>query len=352
MSEQECRILLDTWGARTAASPIEGRKEADRILREVARLGNPPALKARALAISGSSFRATGKLDQAGEHFAQAAQIYLELGCRERQLCLDEGDLRRRMALLLYSKGQLELAVSQAREAVLLFQAADEPHLLGISLMAMGIAEIDLGETRALQTLSRACELVDPAVSMAEYVAAVHNLVFALATFEPTTERLEECLRTVCEMRLGARSRQPSRRGRQRQLVGKRLKTLPDAMARALLGRIHNLLGQHEEARRLLVTARVDLAELGAPAEQAGANIELAECLIWSASPKLWTRVGPLVDEALKLVHCFPRGEQELAAVEKLRSASATLSRRRLHEHLKVCRRLVLESSVAAAGHL
>lgn len=109
-------------------------------------------------------------------------------------------------------------------------------------------------------------------------------------------------------------------------------------MARALLGRIHNLLGQHEEARRLLVSAREDLAELGAPAQQAEANIELAESLIWSSSPMLWARVGPLVDEALSLVQCFPRGDQELAAVEKLRTASAALSRRRLHEHLKICR--------------
>lgn len=50
-------ILLDTWGARTVASPKLAWEEADRLLREVERLGNPPALRARALASSGSSWR-------------------------------------------------------------------------------------------------------------------------------------------------------------------------------------------------------------------------------------------------------------------------------------------------------
>ena len=63
--EQECRILLDTWGARTVASPKAAREEADRLLREVELLGNPPALRARALAISGSSWRSLAEYQRA-----------------------------------------------------------------------------------------------------------------------------------------------------------------------------------------------------------------------------------------------------------------------------------------------
>lgn len=350
MSEQECRILLDTWGARTAASPLEGREEADRLLRAVDGLGNPPALRARALAISGSSWRVLGNLPRAHEDYEEAERLYLKLQCTSRQLAMDEADLQRRLALLFYSEGQLERARDYSRNAIRVFQAAEARHQLGLALVALGIIELDLGLARSVETLSRACAEIDPKVSLPGYLAAIHNLVAALAAFEPSVEMLESCLRLVAEMRLGPRSRQPSRQTRQRQRIGKRKLTLADAMSRVLLGRIHNLLGQHEDARRVLHTARADLMVLGAPASQATASVELAECLLWSPSPKFRAMVGPLVDEALALVPCFPRGALELEAMARLKEAGTGVPRRRLQADLQKCRRLILGSFVAGAG--
>ncbi len=349
--EQECRNLLDTWGSRTADSPRAGREEADRLLREVELLGNPAELRARALAMSGSSWRALGQFEKAHQCYAEAESIYRELRCPNRQIALDEGDLLRRLALLFLCEGKLELAEGKAHEAVRLFQAADEKHLLGQALVALGIVELHLDKPVAVEILSRACTLVDPLTSLPEHHAALHNLAVALSVFEPSAALLEDCQRMVSEMRLGTRSRQPSRRDRQRQQVGRRQKTLPDAMARVLLGRVYNLLGQHEEGRKVLESAREDLAELGAPVDQAAASIELAESLLWSTNPRQWARIGALVDEALQLSSSFPRGEKELAALAKLKEAStAALSRRHLQEQLQVCRRLILESQVVAVG--
>lgn len=348
MREQECRILLDTWGARTADSPALGRKEADRLLLEVDLLGGPPVLRARALAISGSSWRALGKLELAHECYNEAFRLYEQLRCKERQLALDEGDLLRRLALLHFTEGNPVEAAKVIHQAVLIFQGAEADHLLGLALTAKGIIEIELRQPSAIETLSRAVLKVDPEVSLPEYLATLQNLVVALAAFEPGAECLEECLEMVNELRLSRRSRRPSRRHRHRQTIGRRLKTLPDAMARALLGRLHNLLGQHHDGRRLLESAREDLAELGAVADQAVVCIELAECWIWTSSPRQWAHVEALVQEACSLTGALPRDEQERAAIALFTVGVSKVSRRRLQEQLKVCRRLVLHSNAAA----
>lgn len=352
MREQECRISLDTWGTRTAASPKAGREEADRLLREVEVLGNPAMLRARALAISGSSWRAVGDFPRAHQNFAEASQLYRSLGCPDRQTALDEADLRRRLALLHYSEGKPDLAEAEAREAVVIFRAADAGHLLGLALTALGIAEIELGKSRAIATLSQAASLIDPVISMPSHLAAVHNMVVALTIFQPTAESLEDCVRMINDMRLSARSRRPSRAGQQRQKVRRPQKTLADAMARSLLGRLHNLLGQHEEARRVLESAREDLAELGAPADLALVNLDLAQSLIWISRPRQWVRISILVGEALEISQCTARKEEERKATLSLTNVeeSSKLSRRRLQEELEICRRLVLQSRSAAAG--
>lgn len=351
MREQECRILLDTWGARTADSPALGRKEADRLLREVELLGGPPVLRARALAISGSSWRALGKLDLAHECYNEAFRLYEQLRCKERQLALDEGDLLRRLALLHFTEGKPVEAAKVIHQAVLIFQGAEADHLLGLALTAQGIIEIELKQPSAIETLSRAVLLVDPVVSLPAHLAAIHNLVIALSAFEPEAQLLEECLAMVNDLRLSPRSRRPSRAQRQRQPLGRRLKTLPDAMARALLGRLHNLLGQHHEGRRLLESAREDLAELGALSYQAAVCIELAECWLWTTSPRQWQRVEALVTEACSLGVLLPKDDQERAAVAMLSVGVAKLSRRRLQEQLKICRRLVLRGNATAGLH-
>lgn len=343
--QQECRILLDNWGAHTAHNPLFGREEADRLLKRVEDLGNPPALRARALAISGSSWRALGKLDRAHSCYSEAFRIYRTLGCEERQLALDEADLLRRLALLHLCEGKPEAASEVIHQAVLVFQGAGEKHLLGLALNAEGLIEIELDRPEAVATLSKALLLVDPVVSLPAQQATLHNLILALATFEPEAKHIEDCLAMLNAMRLSPRSRRPSRQKAQRQVVGRRLKTLPDAMARALLGRLHNLLGQHDEARRLLESAREDLGDLGAAFDKAIVCIELAECWIWTAYPRSWSRVADLVREAFELSGSLPQDEKERAALAVLTLEVTKASRRRLQEQLKVCRRLVLRNA-------
>lgn len=260
--------------------------------------------------------------------------------------------MRRRISLLHYSEGKPELAEIEAHEAVVIFQAADAGHFLGLALTALGIAEIELDKPKAIATLSQAASLIDPSISLPSHLAAVHNMIVALATFQLTADSLEECVRMVNDMRLSARSRRPSRAGQQRQKVRRPQKTLPDAMARSLLGRLHNLLGQHEEARRVLESAREDLAELGAPADRALVDIDLAQSLIWVSRPRQFSRISTLVTEALEISRSEIRTEAERTAVHTLTvvEESSKLSRRRLLEELEVCRRLVLQSRSAAAG--
>jgi len=64
-------------------------------------------------------------------NFAEARTIYRELGCPNRH----------RLALLHFSEGKPELAEEEAHEAVVIFQAADAGHLLGLALTVLGIVE-------------------------------------------------------------------------------------------------------------------------------------------------------------------------------------------------------------------
>ena len=102
----------------------------------------------------------------------------------------------------------------------------------------------------------------------------------------------------------------------------------------------------------MLESAREDLAELGAPADRALVDIDLAQSLIWVSRPRQFARISTLVAEALEISRSEIRTEAERTAVHTLTvvEESSKLSRRRLQEELEVCRRLVLQSRSAAAG--
>jgi tetratricopeptide (TPR) repeat protein len=273
VTREECRRFLDAWDAKAFEDPQLNRRLADRGRAMVRALGDPPELLAPALGIQGSSWRAVGNLRRAETLYREAGKLLSALilssdrdhGQRRRAV-LDQGHLDRRWAYLRMEQRRFPEALDKITSAEVVFLAANDVFHVGVSQLARGVIHIERGAAEAaIPCLSRALTCIDSHSHGEAAYAASYNLHLALADTCPDPERLEETLRQVTEGRLSRTSRRPSRHGSmRRQLMGHRRRALPDAKARGLQGRILVMLAQHDDARRLLETAREDLISLGA----------------------------------------------------------------------------------------
>lgn len=340
MDREECRSFLDQWGRIAAADPLEGRQHAAWGLKLVAALDYPPDLYARALTIHGSSCRLLGDLVAADSSYTQALRIYETLGGTDRDLVLDEADLNRRLAYLRMQQRRPEEALRCAGWAIRIFSAAGERHALGKALSALGGVQLEMGSPKAIATLGRALHALDLSRSHNAVLTVLYNLAYAFTIFEdPDPKQLTSVLSCLTQARLCARSRR--RPAETRYLAGFRRKTPADALIRFLQGRILVLLGQHEEARRLLETAREDLTLLEMPFDVAAASLELAECYLWLADHERWPRIETLCREVLTLLASVPQAAEAIAAYQLLERATAGRSLRALRKQLVGARQKV-----------
>lgn len=338
--EREYRQFLDLWDAIAFESPEAGRRHADQGLELVRQLCNPPpALLARAFAICGSSFRAVSELARAEECFQEARKLYENIAILLRQDNLDKADLYRRMVFLRLEQRCFDEALELAHHAATILSVAGASHELGRVYAAKGLAQLKLGDPGAIDTLCLALGKLDAGQNPNAYHAACHNLLMALGELRPKPELLEAALAQLCKARLTKRSRRPARRQAHRlRLTGYRRKTMPDAKARFLQGRILNLLGQHEEARKLLESAREDLITLGMPLAVAEVSIELAECYLWFSESRRWPRIERLAREALELLRPVPDAPEVVAACQLLLHVAAARPARGARQELERCR--------------
>lgn len=340
VNREECRTLIDNWGQIAFADPEGGKRHADRCLELVASLGYPPDLYARALTIHASSCRLLGDLSAADLSYSRALRIYETLWGADRSLVLDEADLHRRLAYLRMQQQRPDEALHHARFAVQIFTVAAMRHELGQALAALGWVQLEMKSSRAPATLSHALAYLDDTNSVNDRLAVLYNLAYAFTLFEePDPKQLTSMLSCVTQARLCARSRR--RPAGTRYLAGFRRKTPADALMRFLQGRILVLLGQHEEARRLLETAREDLTLLEMPFDVAAASLELAECYLWLADHERWPRIETLCREVLTLLASVPQAAEAIAAYQLLERATAGRSLRALRKQLVGARQKV-----------
>lgn len=339
MDGQNCRTYLDQWDSLAFAHPREGYRHAQRGLERVRQLGNPPALQARALTIHGSACRSVGDLAAAERSYARAQGIYDQLGGDRRELALDEADLWRRVSYLRTQQQRFAEALELGNRAIRVYSAAGEKHELGRALVAKALVERHQNDPATIATLGRALAHLDATRNPNAHFGAVYNLVFALCHFQAPPEVLETALAYLTESRLSKESRRPSRSSKHtRQRLGRARATVPDAMTRLLQGRIYILLEQHEEARPLLESARLDLHALGMPFDAAAAALELAECYLRMHEPPRWGRIEKLAQEALALFSAVPDAAEVIGAWRLFQSAIRARSCEKARHQLQTAR--------------
>jgi len=316
----------------------------------VRQLGDPPDLRARALANRGNCHRIEGNLSGAENLYEEAVGLFRSLildpdldHTQKRQVALDQADLDRRWAYLLRDQRRFPEALEKATASEIVFLAANDLYNVGRARLARGAIYVESGHPEeAIPHLGSALTCFEPNQhENAAYVAA-HNLQIALADTEPDPERLEETLRQVTEGRLSRASRRPSRQGSvSRQLMGHRRRTLPDAKARGLQGRILAMLGQHDDGARLLESSREDLIHVGAYLDAAVVDVELGGCYLWYGSTPRWDRLEELAQEALGLLAPFPNMPEALAALKLWHVAVAARSLKETRKLVERCRVLL-----------
>jgi tetratricopeptide (TPR) repeat protein len=347
-TREECRRFLDEWDDQAFEDVQLGRQLADEGLARVRALGNPPDLYARALANQGSSFRVTSDLSRAEKLYKEAEGLYrslilsLDFGyIQQRQAILDQADLERRWAYLRRDQRRFCEALDRATAAESVFLAANDLYNVGRSRSVRGTIHSERGhQEEAIPWLSSALTCFEPGKHDEAIYAAAHNLQIALTESDPSPECLEETLRQVTEGRLSRTSRRPSRTGSvSRQLMGHRRRTLPDAKARGLQGRILALLHQYPDAQRLLESAREDLIFVDASLDAAVVDVELGECYLCSiGGHRRWDRIEELAKEAIELLAPVPGIPETLAALRLWQTAVVARSLGEARQRVRCCR--------------
>lgn len=338
--EHDCRQHLDLWDTIAFESPEAGHKHVEQGCQLIRRLPDPPpALLARAHTIRGSSFRAIGDLGRAEECFSDARKLYIGLLGYRREDILDEADLYRRIAYLRMEQQRFGDALEFVHRAATIRAAAEAEHELGRALAAKGTIQATMNDPKAIGTLCLALGKLDPEQNANAYDSTCHNLLAALCQFRPEPELLEAAMKELCRARLDDRSLCPGRRkAHQLRPAGRRRRTMPDARARFLQGRILVLLGQHEEARKLLETAREDFIALGMPLDAAAISIELAECYLWFSDSRRWPRIERLARESLELLRPVPDAPEVVAACQLLMQVAVVRPAHNARQALEKCR--------------
>jgi tetratricopeptide (TPR) repeat protein len=265
-----CRAFLNSWWSTTFDDPRAGRKLADIGMELVTKVedqtGTPqPALRARAFAVLGSSFRRTGHLDETEEAFSKALALYSKL-----EEPLDEADLYRRMAHLRRDQGRLEEALDFANRAKAVFVAVGDRHNYGRVLNIEGTVHGSAGKTSvALCCFAKALTNLDYRKEPAAFYAASNNFVADLIRHpDPTSEEIADALEELRSLDL---------RRRRRPSVPAATFCHLEALALLRIGQSGRVV------RRLLLEARHQFKELDMPLDGAAVLIDLAAAYLGEA---------------------------------------------------------------------
>lgn len=330
--------------------PVAGNQELHATLSQIAKIRNPPlALWAFAEKIRGTAWRANGDFEQAEQCYLRAEGIYrkaflsCEMLAQRRALLLDEADLYRRQAFLHLEQRDWTGCRRMLDAAEVRFTLAGERHEVGHVLLARGQLfweRAAAGEQdRALELLSRALELIDPAKSKMIFESAEHNLASALALHpNPSPDSLERAFRALQRSRLSNASKRPSERFRRRQRFGRRELTIPDAKRRYLQGKIQLRLNQHDEARLFLETARTDLMLLSNhPRDVFSVTLDLAECYLGHFR-RPWRQITDLLAQTFALCPVTDLNPEAETALELLQTALAAQNFTKVEKQLAAVR--------------
>ncbi|MCP4662524.1 MAG: hypothetical protein GY856_44575 [bacterium] len=328
-----CRAFLDSYGEEAFGQPRTGQRLAvigiDLVSRVEERTGEElPALRARALAIRGSSCRAAGNLEGAREYYGQARQLYDQL-----EEPLDEADLLRRCVFLHRDLEQWQEAIDCAKMAAKIFLAAGDKQRYGLVLVVKATVLTRMRQPEpAIPILSKALAYLDYDRSPQAFYSGVHNLTVALAQApDPSPELVATALRWLREAR---RAGPP--RGIGAREYGYRKRTVPDAKLRHVLALLLRRSGKPRTATRFLEEARQDLAALELPLDVVGVALDLGELY---AEEGRWAELEQVSSETVQLLAPLPEVSQLRKAVRQWQLA--IFAREQPAETTTKCRELL-----------
>jgi len=328
-----CRAFLDSWDEQAFEQPQTGHRLAvigiDLVSRVEERKGEEfRNLRARALAIRGSSCRVTGNLEDARRYFEEASQLYEEL-----EEPLDEADFLRRRVFLHRDLQQWQEAIACANLAAKIFLAAGDNQRYGLVLVVKATVLTRMAQPEpAIPILSKALAYLDYDRSRHAFYSGVHNLTVALAQApDPSPELIATALRWLREAR-----RVGPPRGIDSREYGYRKRTVPDAKLRHVLGLLLRRSGKPRKAARFLEQARQDLAELEMPLDVVGVALDLGELY---AEEGRWAELEQVSTEAVQLLAPLPHVSQLRKAVRQWQLA--IFAREQWAEITTECRELL-----------
>lgn len=292
-----CERLVDEARQATFDSPREALEQFALAL-SVARHLDPDrygrgaveAARARAWAFLGNARRVLGDFRGAEEGF-EAAEEHLFRSWLDP---LDEALILELLALLRRGQRRFTEAFETIDEAIALYREINEPHPQGRSLIAKGLLFQYAGDPAAAsECLRRGLFLVDPEAEPRLVVVAHHNLIHCLTD----DGRHAEAAALIAEARpLWAR-------------LGKRIDLVRLAWMEA---KVAYGLGRAEDAERLLLGVREELAAAGLAYDVALASLDLAA---------LYARAGRVAETkrlAAELVPVFRSREVHREALAAL----------------------------------
>ncbi len=350
MAKTSCIAFLEQWDELAFRDPKVGRVHAVEGIERVEQLGNPPELRARALAFMGSSLRPSD-LYQALSFLNRSLDIYREHGATltsSRKMLEDEADARRRASLIhrdfaaLGSDGHRDKAFDEADRAFKLYVALRDAEGAARCRLARGTIHVRLEEfVPGLRVLLPAL----PDLQGIYSIGVAHNVKTALVWSRrrgisiPKDLRRLALTRSIRLVRLAPSSRerwvgQPANGSH-----GRRKKTPEDALWRWNLGIFLLEDRRYHDALQVFLTARDDLSELGMPLYVAEIILDIGPLY---ARFGMWDKVQHVAAEAVRLLVDHPNSAQAVAAYGLWAQAIESED----HEHL---RKLTAACSTALA---
>ncbi len=321
MAAKSCRAFLDRWPELAFRDPKAGREHAAEGLARVERLGNPPGLRARALAFMGSSLHPSDP-HRALVYLDRSLDLYRLFGdtMPGRQMLKDEADARRRISLVhmvlaaLGHHGHRDKAFDEAERAYKIYAALRYPKGAARCRLARATIHVRFEElVPALRVLLPAL----PELEGIDSIAAAHNVKTALVWSRrrgipiPKDLRRLALRRNIRLVRLTPSSRERWVDRPASGSHGRRKKTPEDALWRWNLAIFLEEDRRYHDALRVFLTARDDLAELDMPLYVAEIILDIAPLY---ARFGMWDKVRRVAAEAIRLLGDFPGSAQAVAA--------------------------------------
>ena len=295
-----CELVLEASRRESFQDPQQGRRLAELGL-QIARALDSSFYRSHIVRdLCGRAWSELGNAYRIGSDLASAERCLLKArGClHDTYDRLEKARFLSLMAALKKDQRQFQECLKLRDQAIAIYRRYQEPHLLGRTLSSKGSDLLEMGDPEpALACLEEAVDLIDPLAEPRIFLAAHHNLMWALVDLDRVLEA-SEAFSTY------------------KKLYPEDLWS--QARCHWLQGRIAAGLGRLEQAAVALSTARTAFQERDIPYDFALVSIELA--LVYARQGRA-SEVKRLAAEMVPIFKSRQIHREALAALTLFRQA-------------------------------